>query len=223
MMILIGMIVVVTILVLLIVIFLLPAEKGSKPKRPKKEEPTEKEKELEAKILRLEKHIQTLKTEIEALQNQQRAKEKELAAEQGKNRHLQEKLAQEKSWREKEQETIDKRSREMIQFKQEHLKLEKDFEGEHSLRLRLEHESKDLKRDLDQVNAERRALSTKVLGLESSLGEHKKELEELKKLNAKLKEKNEAVMWVAKSEYDKLGSLLKEKEKELERLQRAGS
>ena len=103
----------------------------------------------------------------------------------------------------------------------EHLKLQKDFEDEHSLRLRLEHEVQDLKRELDQANAERRNLSTKVLGLESTLKEHKKEVEELKRLNAKLKEKNEAVMWVAKSEYDQLESRLKEKEQELERLQKS--
>ncbi len=213
-----GIILVTAILILLVVMFLLPTDEKSKKKKQSKLEPTEKEKDLEAKIVHLEKHNNSLKIEIDQLQNQQRAKEKQIAGQQEEMKDLQEKRAQEKSWREKEQDAIDKRNKEAQQFKQERLKLEQSIEEEHAVRLRSEHEFRELKKEYEIANTERRAQAAKILSYETTLAQNKSELAELKRANAKLKEKNEATVWIAKPEYDKLEALLKEKEKEIERL-----
>ncbi len=216
-----GFIVAATV-IFLIIMYLVPVEKGGKRKKfiKTKEEPTDKEKDLEAKIVRLEKHIEGMKHELDASLLRQRQKEKEIEDYQLQLKAFQEKLAQEKSWREKEQDTMDKRNKEVAQYKQEHLKLEQSVEEEHAVRLRLEHELKEMKREFEIANTDRRSLSYKVQGYETTLEQHKKELIELKRENTRLKDKNEAVEWVAKPQYEKLEALLREKEKEIERISR---
>ena len=100
------------------------------------------------------------------------------------------------------------------------MKLEQSVEEEHAGRLRAEHELREVKSEFEAVNIERRSLSAKVQMYETTLEQYKNELTELKRTNAKLKEKNEAVTWIAKPEYDRIEALLKEKEKEIERIKR---
>ena len=202
------------------IIFLMSGEEKTKRKKKKPEEMAQESKDWPLIVQRLEKHSETLKKEIEGLEKVIRGKDKDLGVEKLKNSQLQAKLAQEKSWREKEQGSIDKRNEDAHQFKGELLKAEKIVEEEHSLRLRLERELTEAKREVDSLSENKRLISSKLQQIENSLDQYMKEVVELRRTNAQLKKKNEDTTWISKVEYDKLEKLFKEKEKELERLKR---
>ena len=133
-------------MVLVAIMFLTSGEDKAKRRKKREAEPPDQNKNWPLMVQGLEKHAQTLKREIENLEKQIRAKEKDLGVEKLKNTQLQAKLAQEKSWREKEQASIEKQNQESHQFKQELLKAERNLEEEHALRLRQERELTEAKR-----------------------------------------------------------------------------
>lgn len=206
--------------VLVAIIFLLPGGEKAKRKQKKTAEPQIVNKDWPLMVGRLEKHTETLSKEIEELERELRLKEKELAVEKLKLSQLQDKLAQEKSWREKEQSSIEKRSQEAHQFKQESVKAERSLEEEHAIRLRQERELNEAKREVESLSESKRMMSAKLLQFENSLDQHMKELVELRRTNAQLKKKSDDTTFIARSEYDKLEKLFKEKEKELARIKR---
>src|ERR1700690_3017381 len=77
------------------------------------------------------------------------------------SKELVEKLTLEKSWREKEQETIEKFKLHEKGLKEQIIRTESDLEKEHSNRLRLERELQDIKIRHDQLVEEKRQLSIK--------------------------------------------------------------
>ena len=68
----------------------------------------------------------------------------------GALKKLQEKLAQEKRWYEKEQTTIDKKAQEFENLRKELSKLQQTYADDHAVRLRLEHQVKELERQAEQ-------------------------------------------------------------------------
>ncbi len=206
--------------VLLGILFVVPANDKKSRKREKKSLNPQEEREWEDVVDRLEKHIVALRHQIAEHEKKEKHFEKDLSVEKAKNKQLQEKLAQEKGWREKENTVVEKSHQESDQIKKDLLKAQREFEEEHSLRLRLERQWTELKWEMDSLNNEKRALAAKVINLETNLEYYKKESAELKKVNAKLTKETSEVSWVAKTEFDKLEILYKEKEKELERLKR---
>ena len=206
--------------IILGILFIVPANSKKSRRKEKKALEPEEEKQWESVVDHLEKHIVTLRHQIAEQEKKQKIFEKDLAVEKAKNRHLQEKLAQEKGWREKEHTGIEKSQQDINQTKNDLLKAQREFGEEHSLRLRLDRQVAELKWDMDSLNNEKRALTAQVMSLEANLEHYKKELAELKKSHAKLTKETSEVSWVAKAEFDKLEILYKGKEKELERLKR---
>ena len=133
-------------------------------------------------------------------------------------REVVDKLALEKSWREKEQETLEKSKLREKDLKDQIFRTESDLEKEHSNRLRLERELQDIKIKHEQALEEKRLLSIKAGSQQTTLESNAKELRELKHENARLKEKREDIQWVAKSEFDELKKVFAAQEQELTRL-----
>ena len=84
-------------------------------------------------------------------------------------KELVEKLALEKSWREKEQETLEKFKTMRRSYKDQIFRTESDLEKEHSNRLRLERELQEIKIKYEQILEEKRQLSIKASSQQTTL------------------------------------------------------
>jgi len=213
---------IVFIFIFLVVLFFLPtSEKKSKKRKIKNEQNGESvQKDWKEAHQRSEKHIGSLRNEIEKFKREKKDQEKNILVEKTKIEMLQEKLSQERGWHEKEHTTIDKRTQELQELSKELLKSQESLSKEHGLNLKLEREIKELKRDLVALNDERRKREAENAQLKAEGESQRQDMVELKKDNARLKKKNEDTTWIAKSEYTKLERLLKQKEKEIERIER---
>ena len=101
----------------------------------------------------------------------------------------------------------------------EHTKAQTGREHEDSLRLSSEGEKKSMQSDLEKLTKEKNELLLKVTNLDFTTRTQKEEIAELRKTNAILQKKKDAEQWIAKSEFDKIEQKLKEKEKEVQKLQ----
>jgi hypothetical protein len=137
------------------------------------------------------------------------------------SKDLVDKLALEKSWREKEQATLEKFKLHEKGLKDQIIRTESDLEKEHSNRLRLERELQDIKIKHEQVVEEKRQLSIKASSQQTTLESNTKELRELKSEISRLQVKREDIQWVAKSEFDELKKAFAAKEQELARLKQS--
>ncbi|MBF0511331.1 MAG: hypothetical protein HQL13_03285 [Candidatus Omnitrophica bacterium] len=213
-------------IVLAIVIYLLPSDPpvAAVKKKPKKEAPSpepvviDKHKDWKSIAERWEKLNHNLQTDIENLRTDQAQLQKAVNQEKAVSRDLTEKLGLEKGWREKEQAGLEKFKAHEKALKDQVFRTESDLEKEHSNRLRLESQLQEIKIRHDQAIDEKRQLSIKASSQQTTIEAHAKEIRELKKENALLKEKREDIQWVAKSEFDDLKKVLAAKEAELARL-----
>ena len=208
--------------VLLIILSFYPSGERKK-KRQRNPEELENIKDWEAACHRLEKYIVNLKNDIATLQKTEKANLKELEQEKTKYNKLAERLTQEKGWREKEQSSFSKINNETEQLKRELIAAEQNLEKKHGHTLKIERDLKDTKFELEKIVIEKRSLVTQVATLETSLKQFRGELLELKKANAELVKKSDESNWVAQAEYDRVSKLLKEKDKELQRVLREGN
>jgi chromosome segregation ATPase len=207
------------ILVLLIVLFLIPGEKRERRKKKKlPEEISPQQKEWEEKHARLEKHIQSLRQEILVLQKDAKTKENDVLLEQAEIKKLREKLSQEREWHTKGQTMADKKGKEFKDLKEELVKVQESFSQEHAAHLRLGRAFNELKRENESLNEKRRAVEAENDQWKSKNDYQRGEILQLKKDNEQLSKKNDDSRWVAKSEHERVTRLLKEKEKELERV-----
>jgi len=206
-------------IILILIILLIPAERRKKKKRSEKT-PEEQIKEWQNACLKLEKHVQALRSQVDTLQKKGKTLEKDLLLQQEKNKRLQEKLSQERGWQEKEHADVDKKAKEVHALKEEIKRLEANLEKEHGQRLSLEREAKELKESLVKETEAKRALDSQILKLKAQGEGYRDEIKELRETNQKLSQKQEEKTFVSKSEYEKLEQLLKEKEKELEKLKK---
>ena len=202
------------------VLFALPGEDKRKKRREKKVIEDPDDKHWEETVGQLERHIVTLRNQIADFEKKAKLQEKDILTERHRVKHLQEKLAQEKSWREKEQGSAGRSQGEFEQLKKDLLKVEQELEEEHAVRLRLERDLSEVKWELDSLSTEKKSLTAKSMSLETNLDYFKKETAKLQRENAEFKKESKEVSWVAKSEFEKLELLFKEKEKELERMRR---
>ncbi len=218
----------VVLIAMAIVIYMLPSDPAVKAKKKKDREKRavltpdpaaiDTGKDWKSIAERWEKHNQLLQVEIEKMKMDQKmalalADKKKFEA-----KDLVEKLALEKSWREKELETLEKSKLHEKDLKDQIFRTESDLEKEHSHRLRLERELQDIKIKLEGVLEEKRQLSIKASSQQTTLESNSKELRELKSENSKLQEKRADIQWVAKSEFDELKKAFAAKEKELTQL-----
>ena len=86
--------------------------------------------------------------ELEAIQKNEKEAQKELLLFKEKTKKLQEKLSQERGWQEKEQADVDKRSKEIHTLKDDLKKAEENIGTEHSQRLLLEREAKEIRENI---------------------------------------------------------------------------
>ena len=207
--------------ILLAVVFLIPGEKKRKKKKGRvQEQPVVDEKDWEQKVSRLEKHIHSLRDQILDLQKGEKETEKQLMVERVKVKKFQEKLSQERQWHEKEQGSIDKKGRDFQELKVELIDIQESYSKAHSANLRFEHQVKELQDQLDLLNERRRAIEEENTQLTAKIKNDQQKIAQLKKENIQLKKKKEDVNWIAQTEYQRVEKLLKEKEKELERVTR---
>ena len=221
---LVGLIGIFILAALAIIYFFFPDQPVSFRKRKKEPRPVPADnKNWEEANRKLEKHIFSLRGEIEKLKLSERNLSRDVAVEKEKNTRLQEKLFQEKKWLDKEKDSMEKSAGELKSLKENLIKVQNDQEKEHSLNLKYEREIKDLKKGLEDLEKERRDTAAKLMQAESELTVYKKELAEQKRLNQELKKETNEVQWIARSEYEKIEKLLKEKEKELQNIKRLPS
>ena len=207
--------------ILLAVVFLIPGEKKRKKKKGKvQERPIVDEKDWEQKVSRLEKHTYSLRDQILDLQKGEKETEKQLMIERVKVKKFQEKLSQERQWHEKEQGSIDKKGRDFQELKVELIDIQESYSKAHSANLRFEHQVKELQDQLDLLNERRRAIEEENTQLTAKIKNDQQKIAQLKKENIQLKKKKEDVNWIAQTEYQRVEKLLKEKEKELDRVTR---
>ena len=218
----------VVLIALTIVIYMLPADPAVKSKKKKEKEKkavltpdpaaVDASKDWKSIAERWEKNNQSLQGEIEKMKMDQKRDQQLVQERKSEVKELVEKLALEKGWREKEQETLEKFKHHEKDLKEQIYRTESDLEKEHSNRLRLERELQELKIKLEGVVEEKRQLSVHVRSQQTTIEVNTKELRELKYENSQLKEKREDVQWVTKSEFDELKKAFAAKEKELAQL-----
>jgi hypothetical protein len=218
----------VVLVALAIVIYMLPSDPAVKAKRKKEKEKRpvltpdpsaiDTSKDWKSIAERWERQNHSLLGEIEKMKMDQKRAQQLADERKVETKDLVEKLALEKSWREKEQETLEKFKLHEKDYKDQIYRTEADLEKEHSNRLRLERELQDIKIKYEQVFEEKRQFSIKASSQQSTLESNAKEIRELKSENAQLKEKREDIQWVAKSEFDELKKIFIVKEQELARL-----
>ncbi len=212
---------------LAVVIYYLPSDPAVKAKKKKDKdkkaapapEPVPADtKDWKAIAERWQKNNQSLQGEIEKMKMDFKRAQQAAQEDQVKVKDLIEKLALEKSWREKEQETLEKFKHHEKNLKDQIIRTEGDLEKEHSSRLRLERELQELKIKHDQIIEEKRQLSVKTNSQQAGLEANAGELKELRRTISQLKEKREDIQWVAKSEFDALKKSFAAQEQELARL-----
>lgn len=204
---------------LVIFIYRLPTDKISK-KRPPTPPPPNKEKEWEPIARRWEKNNTVLDNEITALKKDRKTLLDTIEDNKKTIREKDEQLAREKVWREKEIQVVEKVKNVDHELKDELKKAQKMLDDEHSVKLRLERETQELKISTGKLKEESRALSVKLMATEKELELTSKELRELRRTNAELKKQKEDIQWVAKSDYDEIKMKLKQAESEVARLAR---
>jgi chromosome segregation ATPase len=205
---------------LAIVIYMLPSDPVVKAKKKKEKEKrtvlapdpaaVDDGKDWKSIAERWEKHNQSLQGEIEKMKMDQKRAQQSVDERKAESKELVEKLALEKSWREKEQETLEKFKLHEKSLKDQIFRTEGDLEKEHSNRLRLERELQDIKIKYEQIIEEKRQLSIKASSQQTTLESNARELRELKSEISRLQEKREDIQWVAKSEFDELKKRLKQ-------------
>lgn len=212
----------IVIFIILLVVFVLPTKAVKEKKRKIKTQPVQdpKSKDWQEVALRLEKHIYSLRGEINQLMQQQHTDQKQLELYKAKNEKLTEKLAQHEDWLSKEQAAKEKIEKEYQQMKVGLLKTETDREQEYQTRVKYERDYLELKREAESLKTTKKDLSLRVAELEAQWKGYKEEFLRQKKINEELIRKNEEMSWVSQSEYEKLERLLAEKEKEIERMRR---
>jgi hypothetical protein len=221
----------VVLVALAVVIYMLPSDPVVKAKKKKEKErklgatsdpvAVETSKDWKSIAERWEKHNQSLQGEIEKMKMDQKRAQQLADERKVESKDLVEKLALEKSWREKEQETFEKFKLHEKDLKEQIFRTESDLEKEHSNRLRLERELQDIKVKHEQIIEEKRLLSIKANSQQTTLESNAREIRELKSENTRLKDKRNDIQWVAKSEFDELKKAFDAKEQELTHLKRS--
>lgn len=211
------------VIVFVVFAYFFPVEENRKRKKKRIEEiqaemPKE-EKQWQEAAIRLKEQVIKYKKEMDDLKKEQEKLHEKLEEEKQKGQKIEERLKREKQWLSEQESSLDRRTKEARQAKMDLTKAQTDREHEYSLRLASDREKKDLQDDLEKLTKEKSELLLKVTSLEFTLRTQKEELLELRKANASLQKKKDDEQWIAKSEFEKVEKQLKEKEKELKKLQ----
>ena len=210
--------------VLIVIIFILSEDKEKKARKMKKERQAiteEKLKEMEAKgqerVIKLEHLTAKLRQEIVEIQKANNNSLKDLALEKEKVSKLQEKIKQERTWYTQEKQSIDKRTREWQDIKNELKTAQETLAQEHFKILALERESKDLKAQLREAQEKCGNLESELKQWQAKDEVNRREMVRFKSENSELKAAKEDSNWIAKTEYVRLKQLLESKESQLKK------
>jgi len=205
--------IVATLLIIVWIIYKLPTDAIQKRKKEKKAVivPATDEKDWKEIAARWEKKNNVLIGDVEKAGIQEKKLQKEIEAQKAQVKELMDKMALEKSWREKEQGNLEKSRTHEKDLKDQIAKTERDLEHEHSARLQLEREWQELKIKFESVQEEKRQATTNAASLSTTVKQLQIEVKDLTRANGELKQRREDVQWVAKSEYDELLRKFKEK------------
>ena len=211
------------IVVFVVFAYFFPIEENRKRKKKRIEdlqaEMPKEDKEWQEAALRLKEQVIKYKKESDDLRKEQQKFHEKLEEEKQKGQKIEERLKREKQWLSEQESSLDRRTKEARQAKMDLTKAQTDREHEYSLRLASDRERKILQEDLEKFTKEKGELLLKVTNLEFTLRTQKEELLELRRANAGLQKKKDDEQWIAKSEFDKLEKQLKDKQKELQKLQ----
>ncbi len=167
---------------------------------------------------RLEGRVNRLEADAQDLQRQLRDKEKQAQEWKVSCAGMQQKLDQEKAWREKETAGSQKERQQERLLQEDLARTREALNHESTQRIRLEAELKEARRVKEELSLAGRTLSSRVLELERQLEAALKELKSLREENLKLRKKNEGTQWVAKADYIQLEAALKCVRQEVEEL-----
>ncbi len=162
------------------------------------------EKDWKEIAARWEKKNNALIGDLERSSMTEKKLNKEIEAQKVKLKELMDKMALEKSWREKEQGNLEKAKHHEKDLKDQVIQTEKDLEREHSGRLSLERELQEMKIRYEVVLEEKRQATVNAASLSVTVKQLQTQVKELTRDNEGLKQKREDVQWVAKSEHDEL-------------------
>jgi chromosome segregation ATPase len=208
------------VIALLLVVFVIPTDvKRKKPRRERVTAP-----DLESRLAKLSKEslhqeasARALRRRVEEFESKEKEWQKLMAVEQAKSRKLQDKLVQERQWQGEEAAKYEKKGLEIRQLQNDLKAANDQLAQEHSRRLKLEGEIRDLKQQYSRLNDARRGLDVEIARLTEKYEDHRQQVRELRKENAFLAKQKEDTAWVAKSEYLKLEHELRKAESELKR------
>jgi len=203
------------------ILLLVPPDKSKQRRLREEKEKDDPAKNWEETSLRLERHIQAMRREIETHQKTERTLTRDLDVQKEKYTKLQDKLSQERDWQKREEGDLEKKTKEITTLKTNLRTVEDNLNATHSERLKFEREAKEAKSELESVAQARRNFELKVQTLEAEVDNLRKQVKDLKweisQLTGKLVDKKEAESWVPKEEFEKLQKELRKKEDDIER------
>ena len=213
------LIAIIFIFLLLGFLFLMPSGKTGR-RRKKRSNEGEQEKDWQAVALKLERHINALRNQIDGMQKKGKILERELIIQKDKYEKVQEKLSQERKWQKKEKGDVEKKTNELIKLKKNFQEAEQNLAQEHGERLRLQKEVKETAGVVTDLSEAKGSLESEIMKLKAKNDSYRQEINELKVLNARISKKHDEATWVAKSQYDKVEQELRTKDKEIEKLKK---
>ncbi len=198
--------IVAVLLLIAFMIYKLPADQAAKRKKEKKVAlPTDPDaKDWKEIAIRWEKKNNALLGDVEKMAMNEKKLLKDIEAQKEHVSAMIDKMALEKSWREKEQGGLEKARHHEKELREQIMRTEKDLEKEHSLRLQFERELQELRIKFDQTQEEKRQATVNASSLSTTVKQLQSQVKDLTKVNEELKQRREDVQWVAKSEYDEL-------------------
>ncbi len=195
---------------------------ASRRRKPAKKKAVveQEQKDWQEAALRLERHAQRLKAELADAQKRQKALDDELTGVRQRQQSAEERLRQQKEWREREDGDHQKKFRQMDKLRADLKDIEERLEAEHRQVLSLQKEKRDLEErlhDLTRADQEKELLLAKAKAQNDA---YRSEVMDLRADNARLAKRHEDASWVVKTEYDQVRERLRIVETELERLKR---
>jgi chromosome segregation ATPase len=194
----------------------------SPARRKKKEKPepvaAAPAKDQAVMIEKLERRIRTLESSVQSAQDEVKDKMKEIAELQAAIGGFERQLAQEKSWREREESSAVKEKRLERGLRDELQQTREALDAQSGERIRLEHEVKELHFAKGIIAGDLRRMTAQHNDLARRMDALLEEARELRSENAKLRIKKEADAWVAKDDHDKVAAMLKDAERRIEEL-----
>ncbi len=195
-------------------------ERSAKKKKRKKEEGAVDAPLKDDPVLveRLERRIRTLENSLQAANNEQKERLKEIGELKAAVGGLERQVEQEKAWRQKEELFVAKEKKQEHELRAEISKTRDALHEQSNQRIRLEYEVKELRLVKESLTADVRKFSGHNNELERNLKALTEDARRLNAENVKLREKKEADQWVAKDDYVKIEKLYKQAKMDIGRL-----